>query len=374
MLSKNKSFKSIICLFTCLMISSFKIASSQEENKPNIYGFTSVKYAKYTNNNEPNLGDGLIDNTFSMFQSNIFVAGNVGNDWKYMLELMIQNDLTKQQEDGQNMLHQGWLEWKPADEYSVRAGRMLAPFGYFNNIHSRPNLYWFIERPFAYEEPSLTEGVSGVRFEFANLAVLGLFNLTDDIKLDYAIYGGNTSNTLGYAWDLNSKKQIGGRVTLKHENINLGFSMGNNSIYADPNDALKQQNSNLIAIDLQANYSGFNLIAEMVNSKVTSETRANVNSNYFIPADSSNSNISLFATLGYDINESWVVYTAYDSFTSDALGSLYTTDTPLSRIRAGFNFKPNNSVLLKAEFNNYPYSENNRKSYNSFNLGAVLTF
>jgi hypothetical protein len=116
------------------------------------------------------------------------------------------------------------------------------------------------------------------------------------------------------------------------------------------------------------------LIAEMVNSKVTSETRANVNSNYFIPADSSNSNISLFATLGYDINESWVVYTAYDSFTSDALGSLYTTDTPLSRIRAGFNFKPNNSVLLKAEFNNYPYSENNRKSYNSFNLGAVLTF
>lgn len=363
---KNHFFN--FCL--AFVILSFSVRA-QDEFKPNIYGFTSAKFAHYSENREPAIGNGNINNTFSMFQSNIFLSGNVSDDWKYLLELMIQNNLTEQQNDGQNLLHQAWLEWKPADEYSIRAGRMLAPFGYFNMIHSRPNLYWFIERPFAYEEPALSDGVSGVRLEFANLAVLGKLNLLESVNMEYAVYAGNTGNTIQYDWDLNSRKTVGGRLGFIHDNFNLGFSVGNNVI-EPTDDELIQTNANMIAVDLNFNYLGFNLIGEYINSSIQNEERDNATSNNFTKKGDEMHHTSMFVTLGYNISDDFLVYGAYDSFQNHEGGQF--SDTPLTRIRGGLNFKPNNNVIIKTEFNNYPYKENNRLAYNSINFGAVLTF
>jgi hypothetical protein len=214
-----------------------------------------VDYRLYGNNNDPAVGSGGVSNTFNI-QFNLFLSGNIGSEWKYLAELWVQNDFQFQQginslsDYSQPLLHQLWIEWRPSDAFGLRFGQILLPFASFNNIHSRPNLYWFIDRPLPYEEPATVDGIGMLRAEFGNFSASGTLRFEGGLKFDYAAFIGNTDRRILNGLDLSGVKTLGTRIAVRTDNITLGVSAATNLI--QDIDSVAQANYTLLAGDVKA--------------------------------------------------------------------------------------------------------------------------
>lgn len=353
-----------------ISLCSTHLRAQEDEFKVNIYGAVASNFYVFTNNREPALGNGQVSNTFALLQGSLFFSGNIGNDWKYLIELYMQNDFIAQLNVGQALLHQAWIEYRPSSEFGVRFGRMLTPYAGFNNIHSRPALYWFVQRPFPYEEPTLTDGIDGVRSEFSSLMLSGALKIGDGAKFDYAAYAGNTERIGLNGFDFSAAKTIGARVGVRTDNITFGVSPVINVI-ADVDD-VAQENVTLLAGDIQANFGNFKLIGEYIYSLKNFEAKPNTTG--FQARNYENHTANFFyASAGYDISEQWLVYVAYNFFNDTESGSIYRTQ-PLTRMSAGVNFRPIEKIILKAEVNHHPYTTAQRPSYQSLGVSLVATF
>jgi hypothetical protein len=248
---------------------------------------------------------------------------------------------------------------------------MLSPFGNFNLLHSRPPLYWFIERPFVYEEPSLTDGIKLLRPEFSNIMVHGEFLLNEDIKTEYALYAGNTGITVLNGLNSTASKQMGARVGLKTKNINIGFSPAINVM--NPLDSSVQSNKSLYCIDVQAEYAGFTVMAEYIHSSEKFE-KAEHSTYAFDPLLHPSANqTSLYAALGYKVTDEFLLYGGYDYYSDNDIHSRFNNN-PLQRLRFGANYNPDDNFLIKAEANLYISEFTGYKPYQSFNLAGVINF
>lgn len=350
-----------------------KMQAQDDEFKLNIYGYTAAKFAAYTPNNEPLLNSqGKVRTTFSMFQTGLFLSGNVSSDWKYLVELQVQNDFSFQQLIGQNFIHQAWIEYRPTDAFGVRIGTSLAPFGYFNVIHSRPSLYWIIERPVVYQEQELIGDIELVRAEFANLMASGALRLSDDAKLDYSLQVANTNRLGHFGFDISATKQLSSRIALRTDAVTFGVSGAANVIEAV--DSVAQSNKTCLAGDLQVRLGGFSLLSEVIwvykTFEGVPEARNFRRSNY----EADHTHLSAFAFLGYDISEQWLAYVGYDYFNDQESESRFKSTNPFTRARVGLNFKPIPQLLMKAEVNAYLHNSSVLQPYQSFNLSTVLSF
>lgn len=368
----SMKFYALLMVFGVCVCTSGALAQ-EDEFKLNIFGYTAVKFAAYTPNNEPLLnGQGKVRNTFSNFQTGVFLSGSVASDWKYLVELQIQNDFTFQQLVGQNFLHQAWIEWRPSDAFGLRMGTSLAPFGYFNVIHSRPSLYWIIERPVVYQEEELVGGIELVRSEFANLMASGVLRLGDDAKLDYAVHVGNTDRRGHFSFDLSAAKQLGSRIALRTEAITFGISGAANVIEAV--DSVAQSNKSIVAGDLQVRLGNLSLLSEVIlvgkTFEAVPESSGFRRANY----EADHTHLSAFALVGYDITEQWLAFVGFDYFNDQESGSRFKASAPFSRARVGVNFKPHPQVLIKGEVNAYLHNTAALQPYQSLNLSTVLSF
>lgn len=359
------------CLFFVLFCTSlFRVKA---ENSVNIMGYTAAKYSVYSDNIEPVLADGQkgkVSNTFSMFQTNLFFTKNVNENLKFFGELMFQNDVTNQLNIGQSILHQAWGEYSFGPKLNVRFGSMISPYGGFNILHSRPPLYHFVERPFAYEEPILTDGLVNLRPEFSNLAFLGKTNISDDYKFDYALYIGNTYNTFSNGWDLSSKKQMGARFAITSDNFQIGFSPATNVL--ENVDSTATSNKTLLAIDFKVNISDFSIYGEYINSSENFEQRSKdidfTEKNYTKAKQQ-----AMYVAAAYNFSEKTLMYVSYDYFSNDASNSKFK-DNPLTRARIGANYSPIDDFIIKAEVNAYLSEFTGYKKYQSASLAAVVIF
>ncbi len=365
------SFRSFGLLVAFLIFSVSDVLAQDDEFKLNIFGNIATNFYGFTKNNAPYLSNGNLKATFLLQQANLYFSGNVASDWKYFVEF------TFQAESGpanQIMFHahQAWVEYRPSDEFGLRIGRTLCPFGFFNAVHSRPALYWMVFRPMPYEETGLTsDEIEGMRSEFSNgLMVSGALPLTSGVKLDYGAYVGNTENVNGFQYDLSSTKKFGGRLAVRSEYITVGISPVFNNIVAVDNQA--QRNSTLIAVDGTFKLGNFTLIGEYVNaarsfSALAGSTGFNAR-NYTEHTDN-----FFFASLGYDVNERWLVFAGIESFSTNNPSSSYVNKAQTS-VDAGVNFRPSDRILLKAEISHHLFNTATRPTYQSLGMSAVVSF
>jgi hypothetical protein len=348
-----------------------ELIAQDDEYRVNLYGFTSTVFSAYTPHNEPVLGNGVVSNYLAVAQTDIFLSADLGSQFRFLIDLQVLNDFGAQLTINP-FLHQAWGEWRPSDAFGIRAGRILTPFAYFNSVHSRPALYWFIERPFAYQEPTFTEDMAVLRPEFAQVSVSGTARLTDDIKLDYAGYVGNTDVQVGSGLDLNSRKLLGARVALRTDNVTVGFSPVMNKV--TPEDSVSQNVNTIFALDLQANLAGFTLIGEYIalserferipGAPVTAPVR-----------DGTFSKAAWFASLAYNFTDAWLGFVGYEYFHNTDSDSRFNPGKAATRFHAGLNFRPSERVLLKAEATQFNVASTpNFKNFLSLNLAAVFSF
>lgn len=368
--------KNYIFLFALFLVTlcALPVLAQDDDYKPNIYGFTTSEISAYTPHKEPVLANGLATFSFATAQTNIFIAGNIGSpQFRYLLDLQILANFGDQI-SLQPFLHQAWGEWRPSDAFGIRLGSILTPFGLFNAIHSRPALYWFVERPLAYAEPSFVGEMGVLRPEFSNFSVSGTTRLTDDIKLDYFAYLGNTGIQVGQNVDLNTKKLFGGRVAIRTDNIEIGVSPVLNRIEME--DSASQNNNTIFAFDAKVEYAGFTLLGEYTTLSEMFERLPGIPASTPIRTGSFNKTL-WWASLGYNITDNWLVYGAFDYYRNTDTDSRFL-NTPLTRVRGGINFKPVDKILLKLEANHYQVAGRfegvDYNAFQSFKFAAVFSF
>lgn len=359
-----------VCCTLVLCMAQSALAQD-DEFKLNIFGNVTSNFYAFTKNNEPYLQNGNLKSTFLLQQANLYLSGNVSSDWKYFVEFTFQAESGP---SNQIMFHahQAWVEYRPSDEFGLRIGRALCPFGLFNALHSRPALYWMVFRPLPYEETGLTsDEVDGMRSEFNNgIMVSGALPIASGVKLDYNVYTGNTENVNGLQYDLSTTKKFGGRVAIRTENITIGISPAFNNISAV--DDVAQRNSFLLAFDATIKFGNFTLISEYVNasrkfSALPGTTGYNPR-NYI-----ENTDQFMFASLGYELNEKWLVFTGFESFWTNNPTSSYLNKAQTS-VDVGVNFRATDRVLLKAEISHHLFNTATRPTYQSLGMSAVVSF
>lgn len=377
-LQKHSRMKNYIFLFALLLVELFAapVFAQDDDYKPNIYGIATADYRIFGANREPAVGSGAVSNTFNV-QFNLFLAGNISSEWKYLAEFYVQNDFRFQQginstsDYTQPFLHQLWIEWRPSDAFGLRFGQILLPFASFNNIHSRPNLYWFIERPFPYEEPSATDGIGAVRAEFGNLSASGVLRIGDGLKLDYTGYIGNTDRRILNGFDLSSTKTFGARVALRTDNITLGLSAATNLI--GDRDSVAQTNLTLLAGDIKGEFGNLNLIGEFIqafeNFEAIPRTTGFNSRNY----QSGAVNQFAYVSLGYDFTDQWLAFAGFDFYRTNEIGARFANN-PALRLAGGINFRPADKVIVKAQANYHLASGIENPAYFSAALGCVVSF
>jgi hypothetical protein len=322
-----------LCICAGLMLCGISHLSAQEEtDKVNVYGIATADYRIFGNNNDPAIGSGAVSNTFNI-QFNLFLAGNIGSEWKYLAELWVQNDFRFQQginstsDYSQPLLHQLWVEWRPSDAFGLRFGQILLPFASFNNIHSRPNLYWFIERPFPYEEPSTVDGIGEVRAEFGNLSASGVLRLGDGLKLDYVGYVGNTDRRILNGFDLSGTKTFGTRLALRTDNITLGLSAATNVI--SDRDSVAQTNLTLLAGDIKGEFGDLTLIGEFIQAFENVEAIPRTTGFNIRNYQSGVVNQFAYASLGYNFDERWLAFAGFDFYRTNERGERFENNPAL---------------------------------------------
>ncbi|TAE29263.1 MAG: hypothetical protein EAZ92_06665 [Candidatus Kapaibacterium sp.] len=372
-----KKYAFLFCFFAVFVcLGTRQVLAQEETDKINIYGIATADYRVFGANKDAAIGSGAVSNTFNA-QFNLFVSGNIGSEWKYLAELYIQNDFRFQQginsssDYTQPLMHQLWIEWRPTDAFGLRFGQILLPFASFNNIHSRPNLYWFIERPFPYEEPATTDGIGEVRAEFGNLSASGVVRLGDGLKLDYVGYVGNTDRRILNGFDLSATKTFGTRIALRTDNITLGLSAATNLI--GNKDSVAQTNLTLLAGDIKGEFGNLNLIGEFIQAfenfeAIPGKTGFNIR-NY----QSGVVNQFAYLSLGYNFSEQWLAFAGFDFYRTNERGARFENNAAL-RATGGLNFRPADKVIVKAQGSYHLAAGAENPAYLSAALGCVVSF
>lgn len=374
-----KTHTLLYCLLLAIIVwgaSAGNLRAQEETDKVNIFGIATADYRIFGANKDAAIANGAVSNTFNV-QFNLFIAGNIGSEWKYLAELYIQNDFRFQQQIdspidySEQFLHQLWIEWRPSDAFGLRFGRILLPFASFNSIHSRANLYWFIQRPFPYDEPASTDGIGEVRAEFGNLSASGVVRLGDGLKLDYVGYVGNTDRQILNGFDLSGAKTFGTRIALRTDNITLGLSAATNLI-ADK-DSVAQSNRTLLAGDIKGEFGNVNLIGEFIQGfenfeAIPGRTGFNIR-NY----QSGIVNQFAYLSLGYDFTEQWLAFAGFDFYRTNEQGARFERNSAL-RATGGINFRPADKVIVKAQASYHLASGAEIPPYLSAALGCVVSF
>jgi hypothetical protein len=193
---------------------------------------------------------------------------------------------------------QAWLEYNASERVNIQAGRILIPFGLWNQIHdvydhrtiSYPLLYVGHEE----QEVALNGGPQPiVSTAYSDIGVLlyGSVWLNDN---DQVWYGGYVCNgrfgTNDIQWldlwnnqqDNNSNKALGGRLVYSHgDNLSLGASYQVGRF--DPANKLRYE---LAGFDLYYRFAKrVNLRAEYVRNPVDSFTRGYTKSGWYAMVD-----------------------------------------------------------------------------------------
>ncbi len=142
------------------------------------------------------------------------------------------------------LIERAYMEWKPVDWFGARVGRFLTPFGIWNEDHGSPVLI----------------GVDYPQFMNFNIVpiwqlgaeVFGSFELTDDLRLEYALTVANSRGPEDEYKDLTNMKALGARVKLVYNPEPLLFRIGGYAYYnhyRDTQDNIQIQLTPALTLD-----------------------------------------------------------------------------------------------------------------------------
>lgn len=135
-------------------------------------------------------------NSFDLQQMNLMASNNFGDGFSAFVNLEFQSTYNTKEQWGSLNIQEAFAKYENSDgTLKFKAGLFLPQFNNMLEIANRTPLLPYIYRPLVYE----TQVGNIIDFDNflpqkANFQVYGSYGLSDNLKIDYAVYTGNLSN------------------------------------------------------------------------------------------------------------------------------------------------------------------------------------
>ena len=170
------------------------------------------------------------ENTFNLQQLNLFFQKNISTHWSAFVNFEILNNYSSSRHWGALNLEEAWVKYRYNKSFTLKLGLSVPTFNYLNEIKNRTPLLPYIIRPLIYETSfgeflALEEFVPARAFA----QVYGFWPIRG-IKLDYALYLGNSPNINNNSEkgqtgvDTTATFLVGGRVGIRLVDGQAGVS------------------------------------------------------------------------------------------------------------------------------------------------------
>ena len=218
--------------------------------------------------------------SFSVQQLNMMFQKDLAKNWTSFINLEFINSFSSGRQWGQFNLEEAWIRYRLGKRLNIKAGLQIPIFNNLNEISNKTPILPYIIRPIAYET-SFSDFINIEDFipKRTFLQAYGFFDI-DNMKLDYALYVGNSPNinnnkTLGQTGvDTTDTFLIGGRVGIRYVDLKAGISatydrVRNFAIYDVPLGLPETKLDDLKRIrlggDLSYNHDKFSFEFEVIN-------------------------------------------------------------------------------------------------------------
>ncbi len=276
------------------------LLSSTSQPRLNLYGFADLTFYKYFLHKDSGFRNTLYTNSaFAVGNLNLYLASNLGSGWSSLAEVRFSylplgsrsieggtlartqteaqdyTSLGLQRRTGSVVIERAWVEYRPLDWLSVRAGQWLTPYGIWNVDHGSPTIIP-VSRPFVISYALLPEHQTGLRLE-------GTSSLTDDLSLTYVLGLANGRGPIDEVADLDANKGITARVSATLHTLgrlevgatayygrytDLNQTLVVNGAGARVEDAIAQQYDELaMAADVRFELDRIHFQAELISSQ-----------------------------------------------------------------------------------------------------------
>ncbi|MFQ5770818.1 MAG: hypothetical protein ACE5HX_09790, partial [bacterium] len=131
-------------------------------------------------------------NSFSVQQLNLFFQKDLGQNWRAFVNFEFLNNFSSSRQWGAANLEEAWVRYRANEKFNLKLGLLIPIFNNLNEIKNRTPLLPYIVRPLVYET-SFSEFIAVEEFTPARAFVQAYgFLPIDDVKLDYALFVGNS--------------------------------------------------------------------------------------------------------------------------------------------------------------------------------------
>lgn len=214
-----------IILFLLLSAATHLFAQTGE-TPINIFGYFQNQFKL---EEDPDQGEET--NTFLMQQLNLFAQKNLHENWSTFVNLEFLNSYSSSRNTGAMNIEEAWLKFRLNKKFNLKLGLMIPTFNHLNRIKNRTPVLPYIVRPLVYES-SLSEVIPVDEFtpSRAFVEINGILPTLNKLKLDYAVFAGNSPNisTLDLPGqsgvDTTNTFLLGGRLGLRFNELKFGIS------------------------------------------------------------------------------------------------------------------------------------------------------
>lgn len=164
------------------------------ENDLKVFGFFQGRLS--TSNVKTDFPGFPTKNSFDLQQMNLMASNNFGDGFSAFVNLEFQSTYNTKEQWGSLNIQEAFAKYENSDgTLKFKAGLFLPQFNNMLEIANRTPLLPYIYRPLVYE----TQVGNIIDFDNflpqkANFQVYGSYGLSDNLKIDYAVYTGNLSN------------------------------------------------------------------------------------------------------------------------------------------------------------------------------------
>ena len=233
--------------------------------------------------------EAIDNNSFLLQQLNIFLQKPLDQRWTSFVNLEMVNSYSSFRGWGAFNLEEAWVRYHLSREFKLKLGLQIPIFNNFNEIKNRTPLIPYVIRPLVYES-SFNDIIRLDEFTPARAFVQAYgFVPRDEIKVDYAVYLGNSPNVTDDAGgspndfddtdqnqtgvDTTTTVLIGGRLGLRFRDIKFGVSATHDftNVFQTGADTLGHTPAELeevrrvrLGVDLSAHFGDYDFESEYI--------------------------------------------------------------------------------------------------------------
>lgn len=259
-------------LLSCFCMTAATAAPSQAMslNELKLNGFLDLEYERSYSDNA-SLGD--TKGSFDQAHFNILMEFPVSHTLTVKGHIEYEHGpwLKGAGDSGELTTEWAYLEYLVGNTLRFRAGKILTPFGVYNEIHDATPTYLSIRIPWEIYRANEAGGFPMFPTFGTGISLLGDYLAGEDLDLNYSVYmvnGENDVSGLNEAErDENSDKAIGGRLMLSPR---FGTAVGGS--FFTGKKGVDKKNHSTWAVTVDYGMSMFNARAEYASSELDNQT------------------------------------------------------------------------------------------------------